>query len=866
MTLRALLVALIAAALSAIAPSAGHAEPGNPVSSLDAQMLNGDGDPENGAGAHPDRLAMKFLFDLAAGNLKDLQFELPPGFIGDSNAVPTCPRNLISLYTFDTCPTASQIGTVEVDALGFPTVAALFNLDPEPGYIAEFGFKTFVLDSRLFVKMLPNGQARFEMHDAVQDTALSNLKVDVWGVPADHQTAPTAPRRAFLGMATRCDGLPPALTLRARTWQDPETWHVMTGSVAPPLVGCDGLELQPQLGFSLGDATTDSPTGAQITVDVPQELDVEDEPTARVKDMQIRFPEGVALSPGAANGLTACSEEAARLGQPGPSACPASSKVGAAEMTSPLLKAPVEGTVHIGRQLSATDYRIYVVLNDGAIDIELAGTLHADPETGDLSAEMLDVPELVFERLTLSFSGGPRALLVTPQECGSGTASIALASYSGGSPATAATGMMTSGDPFGRPCPSRLPFAPGFVAGTSHPRAGAAAPLAVTVRRVSGEQLLDRFAMTLPPGLSARLASVPRCKAAAAAGGACPRATRIGTAITETGSGPSPYTLAGDAFLTGPYRDAPFGMALVFRAIAGPFDLGTVVIRSTLRIDPRSGQVTVETDRLPRIVNGVPLRIQTVALDIDRPGFLTNPTSCAPTSVAARLDSVGGAVARLESRFAVGGCRSLRFRPKVSMTLVDRPELRVDGHPGLRMKLSSSTRGANLRDLSFELPALLKPSVTGPTAICSRTQLADERCPAASAVGKVSARTPVLSKPLRGAIYSVQPPGGGIPDVWAVMRSTGVSVRFRMRNELEGGRLRGQLVGLPDIPLAGIAMTFASGKRGMFSLDRVPCVGGRARRMTTQTRLTAHSGAARRAAVPVRVGPGCAARSSSGRR
>ncbi len=862
MTFRALLALSIATALSAIAPSAGYAEPGNPVSSLSARMLDSAGDPEDGAGAHPDRLEMSFLFDLAAGNLKDLQFELPPGFIGDSNAVPTCPRNLISTYTLETCPAASQIGTVEVNAFGFPTVAALFNLDPEPGYIAEFGFKTFVLDSRMFVKMLPNGRARFEMHDAVQDTALSNLKVDVWGVPADHQTAPTASRRAFLGMATRCDGTPPMLTLRTRTWQAPEAWHVMTGSVSPPLVGCEGLELHPQLGFSLDDASTDSPTGARIAIEIPSELDPEDDSPARVKDMHIRFPAGMALSPGAANSLTACSEEAVRLGQPGPAACPASSKVGAAEMTSPLLGTPAHGTVHIGRQLSATDYRIYVVLNDGAIDIELAGTLHADRETGDLSAEMLDVPELVFERLTLSFSGGPRALLVTPQECASGTASIALATYSGGLPATAAAGVATSGDPFGRPCPSRLPFAPGFVAGTSHPRAGAAAPLAVTVRRASGEQLLDRFAMTLPPGLSARLASVPRCGAAAAETGACPRAARIGTAITETGSGPSPFALTGDAFLTGPYRDAPFGMAFVFRAIAGPFDLGTVVIRSALRIDPLSGQVTVETDQLPRVVSGVPLRIQTIALDIDRPGFLTNPTSCVPTSIAARLDSVGGVVARAKSRFAVGGCRSLRFRPKVSMTLVDRPELHVDGHPGLRMKLRSSTRGANLRDVSLELPALLKPSVTGPTAICSRAQLEDERCPAASAVGKVSARTPVLAKPLRGAIYSVQPPRGGIPDVWAVMRSSGVSVRFRMKNVLEGGQLHGQLVDLPDIPLSGIAMTFAGGKRGMFSLDRKPCLRGGARQMTTRTRLTAHSGATRRAAVPVRVGPGCAARAS----
>jgi hypothetical protein len=854
MRARSLLAASIAMLALAFVPSAGHAAPGNPLSGFTARMVDSAGDPERRAGVSPDRFQISLALDLAAGNLKDMAFELPPGFIGATNAVPSCPRHLISYLDFAaTCPSDTQVGEIETFALGFANVFALYNIDPEPGYVAEYGFKSTLFDGRMYVKMLPNGQARFEMRDAIQDSAVPTLDVEIWGIPADHQTAPTAPRRPLLTMGTRCEGTAPQIKLEVRSWQAPETTHVSAEDFAPPLVGCEGLEIDPRLGFTLDDATTDSPTGVRIDLDLTDEIDLDAQPPARLRSIQIGFPEGLVLSPSAAHGLTACSEEAARVGQPGPSGCVASSRIGVTELSSPLLKDPILGTVHIGRQLSDTEYRMYVVLNEKATDLELGGILRADPATGRLTAELKDVPELVVGRLTLSFRGGPRGMFATPQECGSGTALIVVTPYGGGAPVTASAPVATSGDPFGRPCPAPPRFAPGFVAGASSTRAGAKAPLAVTIRRASGERMLDRFEMKLPPGMTASLGPVRRCAAAAASAGTCPPESRIGAAYVETGSGASPFLLEGDAFLTGPYRRAPFGVALVFRAIAGPFDLGTVVIRAALRVDPRTSQVSVETDPFPRMLKGVPLRIQTVALDLDRPGFMTNPTSCAASAITARIESVGGSVSNGRSRFAVGGCRALRFRPALGMRLTDRPEFHADGHPGLRLKFRSPSRGANLSGLSFELPPLVGPSVTGPTAICSRRQLANERCPAKASVGKVSARTALLSKPLRGTLYSVQPPRGGAPDVWAVMRSTGVGVRFRLKSKLVGGRLHGELVDLPDIPLSSLTMAFAGGKRGLFTLSRAPCVGGRARRVAAKARLTAHSSATRRATVPLRL-------------
>jgi hypothetical protein len=255
-----------------------------------------------------------------------------------------------------------------------------------------------------------------------------------------------------------------------------------------------------------------------------------------------------------------------------------------------------------------------------------------------------------------------------------------------------------------------------------------------------------------------------------------------------------------------------------------------------------------------------------VALDIDRPGFMINPTSCAPSRVSAAIGSAGGATSHSRSRFAVGGCEALRFGPRIAAALIARSKLRKGGHPGLRLRLRSSARGANLRRLSIDLPKLLAPSVTGPNAICSLTQLEDDRCPAASSVGRAFVRTPILSKPLRGSMYMTQPPQDGLADVWTVVRGMGVSIRFRMKTVLrKDGRLRGRIVGLPDIPLSRLTLAFSGGKRGMFSATRRPCRRGRARPMVARMRLVAHSVAKRRRAPRIRVRPGCSRRDASRR-
>jgi hypothetical protein len=311
----------------------------------------------------------------------------------------------------------------------------------------------------------------------------------------------------------------------------------------------------------------------------------------------------------------------------------------------------------------------------------------------------------------------------------------------------------------------------------------------------------------------------------------------------------SPFLLEGDVFLTGAYRRAPFGFALVFDGRVGPFDLGEIVVRARLLFDEGTGQVTVDSDALPRVVRGIPLRVQTIGLDIDRPGFVVNPSSCMPKTVTAVIESTMETVTRPAARFSVGNCRKLRFGPRLSVALTDKRELREGGHPGLRIGIDSASGGSNLRAADIRLPKLLRLDGGAVTAICSREQARDNRCPLDSKVGSAWGRTPLLSDPLGGSVYVVQPKGNGTPDLWAQVGSMGVSLRVRMETVVRRGYMIGKLVEVPDLSLATFTIQLASGKHGVLVTSRSPCLGKRPRLMPTSGVLIGHSGARR----PVRT-------------
>ncbi len=815
---RAVRLLLVLLAILLAAPSMAGADLVFAPQNTTMAVLDAAGHPDNRAGAHPDRLVQSFEFEDTGGapeHAKDMVIELPPGFAGDLSGTPFCPRAMIADYSGE-CPLESQVGSLS----GSP----LFNIEPGPDEAASFAIKTFLGPVRAIGRLRPTDQGLSLHLSNIKYSYFSQLDegtIELWGVPADHQEGTSIPRRPFLTTPTRCDSTPLAVTMRMRTWERQDRWTAITVDSGQPQVGCGELRFGPQLGFSLDSPVADAPTGVRIELTSPANEDPDGLATAQLRDASIVLPQGMTLSPGAAERLRSCSDAQLGLGTAAAPSCPASSRVGTAELVVGSLSKPVTGRVYLGQEQSGDRFRLFIAASAPGSEIKFVASLRTNAATGRLTTQLSDLPQVPLERMTLRFTGGRDALLATPLACGPAPASAEFTPYSGG-PTAAWAGAVAVTGIAGAPCAGPAPFAPSFSGGSTNARAGRATAFTATVRRQDGEQLPARLSIALPAGVSAALGTVRTCPAAAAARAACPAASRVGTALGELGPGTSPARIGGDIYLTGPYRRAPFGIAIGFKAALGPFDLGTFVVRGAIRVDPLSGRVTVETDPLPTSFEGLPIRFQTLALDLDRPGFMRNPTSCAPTRVAATLRAASGALARPSTPFLLRGCIDLPFRPAFSMALTDRGELHRDGKPGLRISARVPAGDANLRMVEIAFPKLLKFGAAL-RQICARREATEGNCPKGSRVGTAAARSPLLDAPMRGSIYAVQPRGTGSPDLWTRLAGSGLEVSLKSETTAKDGRAVTRLVDLPDFPLATLRMKFASGEQGMLKLEGDPC-------------------------------------------
>jgi hypothetical protein len=366
-----------------------------------------------------------------------------------------------------------------------------------------------------------------------------------------------------------------------------------------------------------------------------------------------------------------------------------------------------------------------------------------------------------------------------------------------------------------------------------------------------------RFSLALPAGLSAALGNVQSCSDAGVAAAVCPAASRIGGVVAEVGSGPNPVALRGDAYATGPYGRAPFGMLLRLPAAIGPLDLGAISFRAGATVDARTGRVAVSTGAMPTQVEGIPVRFQSIALSIGRPGFLHNPTSCRPVSVDATIEASGGALATATSPLALSGCDRLGFRPRLRIALEGRAELHRHGHPGLRISARTRPGDTGLRAMKIALPGGLRFGLAGLDEICSRPAAAAGDCPAGARVGTAVARTSLLSKPLKGAIYVVQPKGNGLPDLGIGLTALGAHFNFSGHTESEHGHFVTKLVGLPDMPLSKFTMRMDGGSDGAFNLEASPCDKGRPRRLDAILAATGQDGSERKTRVPIETNVRC---------
>ena len=420
------------------------------------------------------------------------------------------------------------------------------------------------------------------------------------------------------------------------------------------------------------------------------------------------MPEGVTVSPSSATGLLGCGDGEFAAASTVPATCPNASRIGSARIETPVLGEPLTGGVFVGQPLgddpaSGRMFRIFVEARGAGVTIKLEGQVRADPLTGRLTTVFDDTPQLPFSSLRLTFDGGPNAALANPPSCGPKTATARFAPWSGATPAEPSSA-------FGIDCTGLGGFAPTLSAGTVTPLAGTFSPLALRIERADRQGYLQGVTVELPPGLLAKLHGVPLCADARAAAGACPIESRIGSAVVGAGPGPAPFTTArehGSMYLTEGYKGAPYGLAVVVRALAGPYDLGTVVVRQAVRIDRDDAHLTIVSDPLPQILKGVPLRLRTIQVDIDRPGFTLNPTSCAQRRIAATLAATDGATHAAAVRFGVGGCAALPFRPRLRLALLGRKQLGSGRHPGLRAELRQGAGQSGIGRVAVKLPLSL---------------------------------------------------------------------------------------------------------------------------------------------------------------
>src|SRR5262249_11791204 len=240
--------------------------------------------------------------------------------------------------------------------------------------------------------------------------------------------------------------------------------------------------------------------------------------------------------------------------------------------------------------------------------------------------------------------------------------------------------------------------------------------------------------------------------------GTCSSASEIGTVTAGAGAGPTPfYVTGGKVFMTAGYKGAPFGLSVVVPAKAGPFDLGTVVVRAKVEVDPHTAQLTVTTDPLPQVVGGVPVNLRLVNVTIDRPSFTFNPTNCNPMNVTGSMTGGQGAVVALSNHFQVTNCGALGFKPQFTVSTSGETS-RADG-ASLDAKLGypKSAGQANIARVKVALPKQLPSRLTTLQKACpAATFEADPAaCPTASRIGTATAVTPILPVALNGPVYFV---------------------------------------------------------------------------------------------------------------
>jgi hypothetical protein len=812
--------------------------------------------------------------------VRDLVFYLPLGMLGDTTVAGLCPPAVVETFENETgCPPSSRIGSVVPMILGAGLQLkgadplhgyGLYNIVPEKGYAAEFAFTDASIEFVSYVGVVRHDSQymiRVSVPGVPIVSKLTGLIATFDGDIAEHFGEQVNDRGSFLTDPSDCREGPSAreASVALDTWQNPSPSLPITASTPafPVLEGCEHLPFAAALTVSPESTQADEPSGYEVGLEVPQApKDASGVATPPAKNVEVKLPLGTTISPSSANGLLSCDETGpAGINIEGPEAeaegadglahpvaghCPKASQIGTIKATTPLLAEELTGhlflaTPHCGgsgqpacASASAVNgelFGVYMELEapQRGVIVKLAGTAHVDPSTGQITTVFEDLPQFPIGHVSVALKAGPRAPLANAQSCGVATSESIVAPWSEPqtSPSRSSSAFGVDWNGAGAPCPSSAPFAPGFIADTKSPVAGAYSPFSLTLKREDREQDVRGLSTTLPPGLLANLSKVARCpepQASEPSLSACPAASQIGTATGAVGPGSEPYYATGKVFFTGPYGGAPFGLTIVVPAVAGPFNLGFIVERVALFIDPHTVQATAVTGSLPQMLDGVPLRYRTLNVTLDRPEFTLNPTGCAQKIIAGTAYSTTGATASLTSPFAVAGCRNLAFKPVLSGS-TDARSTKLNG-TGVKIKVaypSSGTAESNIAKVVVGFPKQLPVRLETLQQACRASvfEANPAACPKASMVGSAIVHTPILAAPLVGPAYLVSYGNAKFPDVVFVLQGEGVTVDLDGQSFVShSGALTATFANVPDTPFSSFETTLPAGKYSQFTSSR----------------------------------------------
>ncbi|HET7445065.1 MAG TPA: hypothetical protein VFJ57_10440 [Solirubrobacterales bacterium] len=847
------------------------------------------------AAAHPQWGFTQFIIKntpgtlgpLPVGEAKDVLVDLPVGLSVNPGATDRC-----AIATFELnaslCATAA-VGTAKVTGaapiLGAPVgplETTVYNLVPKPGQPARFGLN--LAGNNVYLEANLAYESDYHESFSIALPPLVSLEPLFAGLLLNNRlvfdgrsgdgTFITTPSTCLGEAFVRSGSIYSTYLLAASVSEEKQAGYVFPQSANPPFESpippgtepknCNTIPYQPKVQVQPGATATNSPAGTGVEITVPHIPGGGNQDSSVTKAATVTLPVGMGINPSAANGLQTCTDAQFGKGTRSlSSGCPPQSKIGTATIESPPLpEGNLSGNVYVGQQLSrdptsGNEYRIFIEAGSARYGIvaRLIGNVVANPLTGQLSTTISDTPQVPFSSFKLAFDPGARAVLSSPPTCGPNAtagsmvpwSTQAIAPWTGAKPAPLGSQFSLSGYPGGGACPKTMaarPFAPAFGAGPKSNKAGAFSPVSIHLARPDGQQELKGAEITLPPGMTGKLAGIQYCKAAelaaaaASAGKAevadpsCPDKSLVGSATVAAGTGPAPLTIAGKVFLSGPYHGAPLSLAVVTPATAGPFDLGTVVVRVALFVDPETAQVRAVSDPIPDVFGGTQLSVRTVDISLDRKQFTLNPTSCDPLAIATTLRG-GGADPTNPAAFSAfaasvpfqtSACEALEFKPKLTTRLFGgRKAARRSGHPKFQAVLTAREGDANIRRAAVTLPhsEFLDQGHIG--TVCVKAKLAAHDCPARSIYGYARAETPLLDDELAGPVYLV-PSDHGLPDLLADLRG---QVDIQLRGVISSARARIKTVfqAVPDVPVSKFVLTMKGGKKGLLENSRNLCAG-----------------------------------------